>query len=83
MSENLKLLISQETKPRVERRIYIQLPNEIDHQDHVINEVLYHLSFFVKSVGVLPPPPQIPPFPMYKSQPIKNLKFIFLVVLAI
>ena len=46
MSEKLKLLLSQEEKPQVERRIYIQLPTESDHQDHVIKEVLYHLYVF-------------------------------------
>ena len=83
MSENLKLLLSQEEEPQVEQRIYIQLLTESDHQDHVIKEVLHHLDVFtcfgqVKSLWVSPPP--IPPHSMPKSLPLKSPKCIFLVV---
>lgn len=39
MSENLKQQIAKGERPSVERRIYIRLPEESEHKEHVIGEV--------------------------------------------
>lgn len=39
MSEKLKQQIAYGEKPRFERRIYIQLPNENEHKENVTGEV--------------------------------------------
>ena len=39
MSEKLKKQIAYGEKPRFERRIYIQLPNENEHKEHVTGKV--------------------------------------------
>ena len=39
MSKKLKTDINSGKKPQVERRIYVHLPKEDDHKDHIIGEV--------------------------------------------
>ena len=39
MSKKLKTDITSGQKPQVERRIYIQLPKEDEHKDHITGEV--------------------------------------------
>ena len=58
MSEKLRRDISTVDRPKFERRIFIQLPNENEHKDHAIGEVskslqfliLYFLFFFMKLI---------------------------------